>query len=365
MKYELDVKAFWKENEKCFGPFSTDKPRVPIDYWLDDHFLLEKMSLPSTLRYYQDERYRLEINKQFNHQTESQLGKRFVGEDEFPPPIPNRFEVIMGAHWQITEGGTPWLGSSVVSIEDVKKLIDRVIRLDVKRAAFPEDWEAAKISYEKHSGKSLKLGGSGSRGPATMATSILGTVQTCMFIMDEPEVMKEFFLVLADKLVAYHHVLLADTQHTANSGYSITDDNCYLFPPGLYETFCAPVLEKLFQEFAPLPHHKRHQHSDSSMEHLMGILNDLGVNEVNLGPNILPQSIRKAMPKTVIYGQMPPFTLRNGTPEDIIKLVQRDIDTVGQDGGLVECTAGSVAGGTSLENLKIYMWAVQTYGRYL
>ena len=34
--YDFDVKEFWKENELCFKPFSTDKPRVPISYCLDD-----------------------------------------------------------------------------------------------------------------------------------------------------------------------------------------------------------------------------------------------------------------------------------------------------------------------------------------
>ena len=126
----------------------------------------------------------------------------------------------------------------------------------------------------------------------------------------------------------------------------------------------APMLARLFAEFAPAPQHRRHQHSDSDMGHLMSILNDLGVNAVNLGPNIRPADIRRAMPKAVIEGQMPPFTLRNGTRNEIITLVRRDIDEAGADGGLVECTAGSVAGGTPLENILLYMWAVEQYGRY-
>ena len=52
------------------------------------------------------------------------------------------------------------------------------------------------------------------------------------------------------------------------------------------------------------------------------------------------------------------------TPEEIIEAVRRDFDAVGADGGLVLTTAGSVAAGTSLENLRIYMWAVDKYCRY-
>ncbi|MGI6707441.1 MAG: uroporphyrinogen decarboxylase family protein [Clostridia bacterium] len=364
MKYELDVKAFWEENELCFEPFSTDKPRVPIHFWLDDHFLLEEMEIPSTKRYYEDYSYRVKVHKECNDRVEKVIGRRFYTEEEVPAPSPNRFEVIMGAHWQLTEGGTPWLESSVTCIDDVKALIKRAEKLDMKKAAFPEGWREDKERYEKATGKRLRMGGEGSRGPATMATSILGTVNTCLFIMDEPDIMKEFFEMLGDKLVEYHQALMEDTGHTKRAGYSITDDNCYLFPPQQYEAFCAPFLEKILKEFAPLPSHRRHQHSDSSMGHLMGILHDLGINEVNFGPDIHPLEIRKSMPNAVIYGQIPPFVLRNGSPEEIIKAVRRDIDAVGGDGGLVECPAGSVAGGTPLENLKVYMWAVHTYGRY-
>lgn len=363
--YELDVKAFWKENEECMKPFSTDKPRVPIAFWLDDHFLLEHMGLPSTLKYYNDNDYRNAVNKQFNDDMENKLGKRFQNEDNRPELLPNRFECIMGSFWELAEGGTPWLETRVVDVQDLKALVKSYETLDMAKAVLPEGWHAARDVYENETGKKLMLGGGGSRGPATMATSILGTENTCMFMMDEPELMGEFFMHLADKLSQYHNILMNITGNTQNkTGYSFADDNCYLFPPRHYERFCAPVLNKIFTEFAPNKEHKRHQHSDSDMAHLMGILNSLGVNSVNLGPNIHPLDIRKAMPKAIIEGQMPPFVLRNGTSEEIINIVRRDIEAVGSDGGLVECTAGSVAGGTPIENIITYMWAVDKYGRY-
>ncbi len=364
MKVDLDVKKFWEVNAQCFKPFSTDKPRVPISFWLDDHFVLEYMNLPSTIRYYNDPDYRNEINKKFNDEIEPILGKRFQSEDYNPAIQPNRFEVIMGSYWAISEGATPWLESTVESIEDVKKLIKKYETMDMRSVIYPEGWHEAKEKYEKETGKKLRLGGTGSRGPATMATSILGTVNTCMFIMDEPEIMDEFFKLLCERLIEYHHILMEDTGNEKRNRYSLTDDNCYLFSPALYERFCAPFLARLFEEFANEPGYVRHQHSDSDMGHLMEILSDLGVNEVNLGPNIHPLEIRKKMPRAVIYGQMPPFVLRNGTHEEIIEIVKRDIDCLAGDGGLVECTAGSVAGGTPLENILVYMWAVQEYGKY-
>jgi uroporphyrinogen decarboxylase len=364
MKYELDLRKFWEENDTGFSPFDTTKARVPIDLPFDDHYLLEFMAADSTVRYFKDRDYRLGLHRKCNDLMEKEIGLRFFHETEDMVLQPNRFEVIMGAHWEMAEGGTPWLESTVETIEDVQELIKKAEKLDMKKAAFPEGWFEEKEAFEKTSGKKMRLGGQGHRGPATMATSILGTTNTCMFIMDEPEVMKEFFVLLTEKMVEYHKALMEATGNTVGKKYWITDDNCYLFPPKQYLEFCAPFLARVFAEFAPNPGDERYQHSDSAMGHLMGILNDVGVNSTNFGPTIHPLEIRKAMPKAVINGQMPPFLLRNGTPEEIIETVRRDIDSVGRDGGLVEKTAGSIAGGTPLENVRIYMWAVDKYGRY-
>ena len=364
MNIELDLKNFWEENDICIDLNNKKRSRIPIYYWLDDHFLLEGLNPDSTIRYYNDYIYKLELHNKINDRLESELGKRFFSENPVEEPVPNRFEVIMGSYWKLMEGGTPWLESSVESIEDVKRLNEKNIKLDMKKAAFPDDWNEKKDQYEKKSGNKIKLGGFTSRGPATMATSILGTTNTCLFMCTELDVMEDFFKILADKLVEYHKVLMHNTDNKLSNEYSIYDDNCYLFPPAQYEIYCAPVLRRLFSEFAPGTDDKRYQHSDSAMGHLMEILRDTGVNQVNLGPTIHPLDIRKAMPEAIIFGQMPPFSLRNGKAEEIIDLVKRDIDTVGRDGKLVECTAGSVAGGTPLDNIRLYMWAVQEYGKF-
>jgi uroporphyrinogen decarboxylase len=364
MSYLLDYREFWEENEKCFEPFTTKKPRVPVKLPFDDHFLLEEMEVESTLRYYKDRDYRLKMNKLCNDRMEKAIGMRHFDEKEDMTVSPNRFEVIMGAYWAYSEGGTPWLESNVKEIDDVKEIIRKAEKIDMRKAAFPEEWYAEKERVEKTTGVKLDYGSRGHRGPATMATSILGTENTCIFIMDEPDVMKAFYEVLTQKMVEYHNALLEATNSTLKPGYWITDDNSYLFPPQKYEEFCAPFLERMFSEFAPRSEDYRYQHSDSAMGHLMPILHNLGVNNVNFGPTIHPSEIRKAMPKAVIQGQMPPFTLRNGTPDEIIEIVKRDIDAVGADGGLVATTAGSIAAGTPLENIQVYLWAVNEYGRY-
>ncbi len=359
----LDLAAFWRENDQATATPPAERRRIPIAFSVDDHFLLEAMNPPSTLRYYNDFTCRTALHRQMNDRMEAVLGRRFFAEESHQAPEPVRFEVVMGAHWDLREGGTPWLESTVADEEDLDRIIERAEKLDMRAAALPADFQEKKAAWETATGRTLRLGGAWSRGPATMATSILGTTNTCLFMMDEPERMDAFFDVLGRRLVEYNEVLMEATGHGTIAGYGVADDNCCLFPPAQYERFCAPVLARLFARFAPEKGHRRYQHSDSAMGHLMPILHNLGVNAVNLGPTLHPLEIRKAMPDAEIHGQLPPMLLRNGTPEEIVAAVRRDLDAVGGDGRMVACTAGSMAGGTPLEHFLLYMETVDRYGR--
>ncbi len=365
MSYDIDVVAFWEENERCMEPFSTNKPRVPMAYWLDDHYILGFMGIEDSVRYFTDFAYRAEMNRQANERLIPLLGRAFYSETHMGH-LRGDFEASIGSTQDLRQGDTPWvMPIPDNSVAGVKKWIEEAARLDMKVAAFPDGWHEKQARIREATGVQVRLAGTGNTGPATCASHLVGTTELCLYIMDEPEMMDDFFRVLADKFIEYHEAVLQDDLgYVPREGFSINDDNSFLFSPRLYERFCAPFMERVFAAFAPEPQHKRRQHSDSAMGHIMPILNDIGVNEVNFGPTIHPADIRKAMPKAIIHGQIPPFTLKDGTPEQIIEMVRRDIDAVAADGGLVECPAGSVPIGTSIENLKVYMWAVQEYGRY-
>jgi uroporphyrinogen decarboxylase len=255
---DLDVRAFWEENERCMAPFSTDKPRVPLTFWLDDHFILQEMALPSTVRYFEDLAYRLEVNRACNERLEAVLGRRFYPEETIHR-FKGDFEIAMGARREITEGNTPWIvPCDIDDIGDVKRWIEWATRLDMRRAAIPADWYEAKARFEAATGKTLLLDGFGNTGPATLACNILGTTNVCTFIMDEPEVMRDFFTTLCDRFIAYHEVVCTENLgHVPRDGFGINDDNCFLFPPRKYEELCAPFLERVFCSFAPDPAHRR------------------------------------------------------------------------------------------------------------
>ena len=363
MNEMFDVKEFWQENDKCWEPFSSNKPRAPLTLIVEDHFVTNLVPVETTARYYGDPAYAIGVHRQANDLLEKELGRRFYSDDS-TYYIKGAFEVLMGARRVIREGNTPWLETEAEDIEDVKKMIRRAEKWDAKSQAIPEEWRAEKQKLWNDHGKKL-LFAHPTNGPATMACNILGTGNVCVFMMDEPEVMDEFFAVMADKYMEFYDIAVTEDKGSVDKeGIGVNDDNCYIFPPGQYERFCAPFLEKLFDKYAPLPQHVRRQHSDSAMGHLMGVLNGLGVNEVNFGPEIHPAEIRGAMPKAVIHGQIPPFVLRDGTNEDIVEYIKRDFDAVGADGGLVVSLAGAVPESTPLKQIRNLMYAVHKHARY-
>ena len=102
-------------------------------------------------------------------------------------------------------------------------------------------------------------------------------------------------------------------------------------------------------------------HSIRELEERMEYVRSLKLEDIVFPEGFFPALQRL---RTVIHGQLPPFTFSRGTPQEIAEAVRRDIEAVGADGGLVVTTAGSVNPGSKLAGLRAVMYAIQTWGRY-
>ncbi|MCG9894171.1 MAG: uroporphyrinogen decarboxylase family protein [Fimbriimonadaceae bacterium] len=351
----LDLGRFWQENEASVGrAFSTDKPRAPIFLPLDDHWLLDEMQVPSTVRFYSDPAYRAEVHRACNDRCEEWIGLRPFSE-AIPEPEPDRIEVLFGCRTEVLEGGTPWLEPGVSSPEELADLLDDLESLDDEG-----------LRRRLGAGPPKPISGTSSawsRGPATVATSVLGTTEALLMTIDEEELMERFFCSLADLMVRRCRIVAA-AQGRSVFGIGIADDNCALFSPELYRRFCLPVWQTLAAELAGEPGAMRYQHSDSEMRHLLPILAGLNLTACNFGPTLPVRLIREHLPDTEIQGQIAPFTLRDGGPEAVEAEVRRDFEAVGGDGGLLMTTAGSIPAGTSLAAIRCFMESVDRICRY-
>lgn len=356
---DLDVEAFWAENELCHA-FTTNKPRCAASFSPDDHWIFEFMQVPSTIRYYQDKTYRDALHQEVNRITLTYVGKAFFDEDTFQHS-PKRIENLFGAEFLYLEGSTPWLTPETDDPDEFARILDRAEATDLRRWALPDpflqEWEE-----RARAGKPLPKLGTGSRGPATIMTSVLHPETVFYWMYDHPDLMHRFRDLLAEKMVELNLVLREFSGNT-EPGWWITDDNSALFNPELYREYCFPVLKRVLDALAP-GNARRYQHSDSNMAHLLDQQYELGIREVNYGPEIDVALIREKMPDALILGHMPPFLLRNGAPSEIRQRIIDDFHKAGQTGGLVVTTAGSLAAGTGVGRMRWFMQVVQEVCRY-
>ena len=362
----VDLQQFWTESDLSLAqPFSINKPRVPVIVSVDDHWLLEAMHVESTVRFYSDADYRARVQRQCNRDTEVALGRAFFPEEVFAHP-PKRIEEVFGATQVLTEGGTPWLEPGITTIEELVALLRHVEHLDLAESVFPDEYEAEADCW-RDAGRPVPVLGTSIRGPATVGTSVCGTMNYLHWALDYPEIMRDFASLLAVRAGDYLRLVRARTGAPA-TGLKILDDNCCLLSPHLYERLGYPVLRALFDEFSPRPAaaggDERYQHSDSAMAHLLPFFRELRMTALNLGPTIHPLTIRLGVPTAVVHGQVPPATLADGTRDEIRAAVQRDIEAIGADGGMVLTTAGSVRAGTTIEHILWFLAAADEFGRY-
>jgi len=356
---DLDIDAFWEENSACTA-FTTAKPRCSLSFAPDDHWLFEFFDVPSTLRYYDDKAYRDDLHRQANDLLLQYVGRAYFEQDTWET-APKRIENLFGCEFAYHEGSTPWFVPVTEDPAEFSRILDQAERVDLRRWALHEpflaEWEARRAA-----GRPLQRLGAGSRGPATIMTSVLKPETLFLWMYDHPELIGRFRDLLAEKMVELN-TILRDFCGSHFPGWWITDDNAALFNRKLYRQYCYPVLERVLDAMAPGDAH-RYQHSDSAMGHLLEMQAELGIRAVNYGPTVDAGLIREKMPQAFIAGQMPPFLLRNGSPAEIRQQVRDDFRKAGATGGLEIATAGSLAAGAGLGRMRWLMKITQEDTRY-
>jgi uroporphyrinogen decarboxylase len=360
---DLDLEAFWLENERCQA-FTTDKPRCSLSFTPDDHWLFEFMAVPSTLRYYRDKAYRDALHRQVNDLTHRYVGRAFFDEDTWQHE-PRRIENLFGCEFEYREGSTPWLTPTTNDPGEFVAILDRAEATDLRAWAFPDEF-LAEWEERKAQGRALPLLGTGSRGPATIMTSIIDPGVLFLWMYDDPDLVARFRDVLTTKMIELNQIL-REFSGNDRPQWWITDDNSALFSPRLYREYCFPVLWQVLDAMAPLDggaQVRRYQHSDSAMGHLLDQQYQLGIRYINYGPEIDVALIRAKMPEAMIYGHVPPLLLRNGSPGEIRQRAIDDFAKAGASGGLEVTTAGSLAAGTGVGRMRWLMQIVQEECRY-
>ncbi|MBN1564343.1 MAG: hypothetical protein JXA10_10925, partial [Anaerolineae bacterium] len=195
---DLDVAAFWAENDQCWES-TTAKPRCPLKFSPDDHWLFEFLNVDSTVRYYEDKTYRDDLHKQANAITQEYVGQAFFDEDSWEHQ-PHRIENLFDCFFSYTEGGTPWLTPATGDPDEFARILDKAEATDMTEWTFPEPF-LQEWAMRQARGDAMPALGTGSRGPATIITSVLHVETAFFWMYDHPELMARFRDLLAQKMV--------------------------------------------------------------------------------------------------------------------------------------------------------------------
>jgi len=188
-----------------------------------------------------------------------------------------------------------------------------------------------------------------------------------LLILTNPDLAQRFRDAILRTILEIARILDEEAGYdpqTAPHGWGWADDNCCLLRPEMYEFFGCPILKTVFERYAPNPNDRRFQHSDSDMAHLLPILAQLNLTEANFGPTLTVNEIRKHMPRTIIDGQLAPFTYSRNEEENMVLEFLRDFEMAREQRGLLFATAGSINNGSRLTGMRLLMAAIQHYGKY-
>jgi len=366
----VDLEQFWKDDmlaheDNCF---SISAPQVAFGLRMSEECVLSEFGeeLDNPLWIPPGRERRTELNKRYNDKAEKVVGIRLLRED-FPPdaqqfPKIKRIGEVFGGTYTIHDG-SEWLNSDIKTYKQLENKLDEIDKLNLREFILPADWDArCKTLYDDFGIKPESP--VGIRGPVTLACSLLGVEDFIFLLYEEPELAERFSGTIADVIIGIVELMDKESGEDS-SGFEFYDDNCCMLNAELYESFGYPILKKIFDRFSPQSHHKRYQHSDSAMEHLLPVLGKLDLNGVNFGPTVTIDKIRKHLPKARIDGCISPITFMRDDRNGIIADVKRDCEMAKMFGrGVNITTAGSINYGSTLAGMRTAMWAICEYGRY-
>lgn len=368
----IDLDGFWADQEiAAADPFGEAIPQCAMGGLWSAETVFDELGEPENwYAYYHDKAWLAGLCKRFNEKAKRIVG-RAVLDDTAPDPARQYPEVKMLHHIfeakNVFHNESFWLQQAVEDVDDLPALLDRVEkRLENLRAfVLPENWEEEKARLTalgvqpplyRHQ-----------RGPVTFATSILGTEEFLLLGYDDPDLLDRLSRVMLRAMLELGRVL--DEEHDPaglahHRRFVFCDDNCCLMTPDLYDRFAYPILKGMFDHYAPGPEDWRYQHSDSAMGHLLPILGRLDFSQVNFGPTVAAEEIRAHMPRTIIQGQLAPFTYSRNQEVRIVAEFLRDFEATKEKRGLLFTTAGSINNGSRLSGARLIMAAIQRFGRF-
>jgi uroporphyrinogen-III decarboxylase len=343
---------------------------VPARAGLDGDWVCQFLRIPFD-RYYMDYVFQRESLDRARAMVDEEMGLQLVGDKVYDHGVILNASLFGGAV-QYHDNSTPVLAPVIGDPSDVPALAARIDSLSDEGlmhegALHQEYWRAAQTRGKQDDIDPRAPASGGTKGIATVCGQLCTVTNFLTWLYTNPAEMMELTTLVGRTFSRYIGACREFDGCEDNDGLGFASDLAGLMSPDTYGAFCAPGEKELYDRYAP--NGTRFYHADSNMRNHVGILRDIGVTDVNIGPMVSVTDILSAVPEMVVHGQIPPTqVLWQGTPDLVVDAVRRDIEEIRSAGAslsqLQVCTAGSINPGTPLENIRAMFWAASAYGRF-
>lgn len=337
---------------------------------LDGDWVCRFLGLPFD-RYYTDFDFQRESLAEARRHVEAEMGFQLIRDIVYDHGVILNAS-LFGGEVQYHNNSTPVLVPVVREPHDVAAIAARIDTVSDEAlmhegVLHPEYWRATEAIKNSLGVEPKAPASGGTKGIATVCGQLCTVTNFLTWLYTNPGEMRELTALVGRTFARYIRASREFDDATGEEGLGFASDVTGLMSPASYGEFCAPEERLLYEEFAP--NGNRFYHADSNMRNHVGMLADIGVTHVNIGPMVSVTDILSTAPGMGIHGQVPPTqVLWQGTPDLVVDAVRHDIGEIRAMAASLEqllvCTAGSINPGTPLENIKAMFWAAMEYGRF-
>ena len=197
-----------------------------------------------------------------------------------------------------------------------------------------------------------------SRGPLTVSSWLLGTVNLMKSLKKQPELLTKLLDTVTTSLISWLQAQLDCLSRP--EGIILLDDLVGMVSPSTYTKLVEPHLKRIFSAFDGLI---RIYHNDTPCPHLLEPLADSGFDVFNFSHETDIALVREKMGRHVaLMGNVAPLGLGvRGTPEQVHAAATQCLDKSAPGGGMILSFGGGVSPGTLPENIDALLQAARDW----
>ena len=194
-------------------------------------------------------------------------------------------------------------------------------------------------------------------GPCTIAMCLRSPEEFINDTFDDPKFVHELMRFTTEVTKKF-----CDAFKEIGSSVNVGDPSasCSCISPAVYREFVKPYHQEIVDHFKQV-----FLHMCGYIDPLMEELIQVGFNAISIDEtSSLKKMVEISQKRVVIFGNVPPHLLVDGTKAEIEESVRQCMETAAKDSAFILAPGCEIPPETPIENIKYFMEAAHKYGSY-